>query len=73
MKVKFFYGDGLNLSAEELGYGDREWAVGDVISVEDWDSERGSVQDYYEISRFEADLDSGAMGAIVRYSHCSKD
>lgn len=67
-KVSFFYGEGLNISADDLGYGARSWRVDDQIAVDEWDAEDGSRQDYYTIKRFERDPDSGALGAIVSYN-----
>lgn len=71
MKVDFFYGDGLNISANDLRYANQDWSNGDRIEIDEWDAEKGSFQEYYTIRAFKQDADG--VSAIVYYSGNSLD
>lgn len=71
-KVEYFSGDGLKISAEELGYQDIKWRKGEEIEIIDYDSELGEFKEYYTINNIERDED-GSICARIHYSGSTLD
>lgn len=66
VKVDYFFGAGLNITAADLGYRDRGWSRGDIVEIEDWSEEKGSFTENYAVRGFEKD-ESGSIGARISY------
>lgn len=66
MKVKLFQGESLNLSAEELGWENSNFEVGDIIDILFIDENRGEVYDQYEIMSIKDEPELGVV-AYCRY------
>lgn len=71
-RVSYFVGDGLNSSAEDLGYSDVEWSVGDIIEVVDYDyeRERGEFTERYRIGEIGVDSDGNPYAVVYYIGEC---
>ena len=57
------FGDGLNTSAQKLGYDPLELVVGSVVQIPEWDEELGDYYENYQIYEIN-NTDEGIIASV---------